>query len=287
MSLIEQLLNGLAIGCMYALVASGLSLIWGTMRMLNFAHGEFYMLGGFIMFYLHVSLGLHPVLAGILTLIGVALIGALFQLTVVQKLLSQPGWDVSPIVATLGLSIFLQNLALKLWGERFKNIPYYVDFNISLGPIHFSGQRLLIIIVSVVVILLMWAYMKYSKMGMAIRATAQDNFASKLMGISVKKIYVFVFGLSSALAALASVMIAPIESVHPWMGASPALKAFTVVVLGGLGSLEGAIIGGLLLGIIESVSVTYLSSEWKDVVSFGILILVLAFKPNGLFGKKE
>lgn len=287
MIIFEQLLFGLAIGSMYALVASGLALIWGTMRILNFAHGEFYMLGGFFMFFFTVTMSMPPIISIILTAIFVFMVGVLFKVTVIQRLLNQPDWQISTIVATLGLSIFLQNLALVLWGERYKNIPYYIDQTFSFGGVNIAGQRLLIIFTSAIVIALLYFLIKYTRLGMAIRATAQNGDASKLMGVSVKVIYMCVFGLSSALAALAAVMIAPIDSVNPWMGLTPALKAFIVVVLGGLGSLPGAIIGGLMLGIVESFSVSILSSEWKDIVGFALLILILWIKPTGLFGAKE
>jgi branched-chain amino acid transport system permease protein len=284
--LAEQLFNGIIIGSMYALVASGLSLIWGTMKMLNFAHGEFYMMGGFLMYITNVSAGMNPLLAGIISLVIVFLLGALIERTIIHRLLDKPGWDISPLIATIGISIFFQNFALRMWGERFKNIPYYKEGNASLFGFAIAYQRLFILIVAIAVVVILWAFLKYSRYGMALRATSQDRDSATINGVNVHVIYMITFGISAALATLAAIMLAPINSVNPWMGAPPLLKAFTVVVLGGLGSLEGAIIGGILLGVLESVGVFFFSSEWKDVISFSVLILVLWIRPSGLFGAK-
>ncbi|MFM1652861.1 branched-chain amino acid ABC transporter permease [Brevibacillus sp. B_LB10_24] len=284
--LVEQLLNGLIIGSMYSLVASGLSLIWGTMKMLNFAHGEFYMVGGYLMYFTNVASGMNPLLACSLSLIAVFLLGVLIERMIIHHLLDRPGWDISPLIATIGISIFMQNFALRVWGERFKNIPYYVEGNASIAGVEMSYQRMLIFVVAIVVVVLFWAFLKFSRYGMAMRATSQNRDAAAIYGVNIYGIYMITFGISAMLATLAAVMLSPIYSVNPWMGIPPLLKAFTVVVLGGLGSLEGAIIGGVILGILESLGVFFFSSEWRDVVAFTVLILVLWVRPTGLFGAK-
>lgn len=287
MQLIEQGINGLVLGSIYALVASGLSLIWGSMKMLNFAHGEFYMLGGFMLFYGITLAGLPWWLATPLAMVLVMLAGfGVLKLTI-QPLLNKPGWDVSPIIATLGLSIFLQNAALRLFGERFKNVPYYVEGNITLFGVRLAAQRLLILAVSLLVILLFVQFLKRSRLGMALRAVAQDRDAAVLQGIDVNGTYMWTFGISAALAALAAAMLAPIFAVNPWMGGTLLTKAFAVCVVGGLGHLGGAILGGILLGTTESMAVVFLSSEWKDVTSFALLLIVLWVRPSGFFGTKE
>jgi branched-chain amino acid transport system permease protein len=285
--LIEQGLNGLVLGSIYALVASGLSLIWGSMKMLNFAHGELYMLGGFAMFYALTLGGLPWSLAVPLTMTAVLLFSFAVQRLAIQPLLDRPGWDVSPIIATLGLSIFLQNAALRLFGERFKNVPYYADGSITFLGARMAVQRLLILAVALTVILVFVQFLKRSKMGMALRAVAQDRDAATLQGIDVYSTYRWTFGISGALAALAAAMLAPIFAIHPWMGGAVLTKAFVVCVIGGLGHLGGAILGGILLGTAESLSVIFLSSEWKDVTSFALLIAVLWIRPSGFFGTKE
>lgn len=285
--LIEQILNGLVLGSIYALVASGLSLIWGSMKMLNFAHGELYMLGGFATYYAVTLLGLPWWLAIPLAMALVLLVGFGIEKLTIEPLLRRPGWDYTPIIATLGLSIFLQNAALLVFGERFKNLPYFIEGSGTYFGIRMAYQRLLILVVSVAVIVLFAQFLQRSKLGMALRAVAQDRDAATLQGIDVRGTYMWTFGISGALAALASAMVAPIFAINPWMGGTLLIKAFVVCVVGGLGDLRGAILGGILLGTAESLAVVLLSSEWKDVVSFAILIIVLWVRPSGFFGTKE
>lgn len=285
--LIEQVLNGLVLGSIYALVASGLSLIWGSMKMLNFAHGELYMLGGFATYYAMTLLGLPWWLAIPLAMALVLLVGFGIEKLTIEPLLRRPGWDYTPIIATLGLSIFLQNAALLVFGERFKNLPYFIEGSGTYFGMRMAYQRLLILVVSVAVIVLFAQFLRRSKLGMALRAVAQDRDAATLQGIDVRGTYMWTFGISGALAALAAAMVAPIFAINPWMGGTLLIKAFVVCVVGGLGDLRGAILGGILLGTAESLAVVFLSSEWKDVVSFAILIIVLWVRPSGFFGTKE
>ncbi len=285
--IVEQLINGLVSGCIYAVVASGLTLVWGTMKMLNFAHGEFYMLGGYTLYLVVNVLGLSPVIALIVAVVVMFLLGALAEKTVINPLLEKPGWELSPLVATVGLSIALQNVALRIWGERFKNVPYFIDGTINIGGVRLAYQRLIIIGVTAVVMIGFWLYIKRSKFGMGLRATSQDRDAATLSGINFKRVYTITFGMSCSLAALAAALLAPIFSINPWMGNAALTKGFIAVVLGGLGSFEGAILAGMILGSVESLSVILFSSEWKDVIAFGIFILVLTLRPSGLFGTKE
>jgi branched-chain amino acid transport system permease protein len=283
----EQLLNGLVLGSMYAIVASGLTLIWGTMKMLNFAHGELYMLGGYVLYFTLMVFGMHPFWAVFLAMLVVFFVGVLIERLLIRPLLDKPGWDVSPLVVTLGISIFLQNFALKVWGERFKNVPYFIEGTMEAAGFRIAYQRILILVVAATVMFGFWMYVKKSRFGIALRATAQDRESATILGINSHRIYMLTFGISSALAALAATMLAPLFLINPWMGIPPQLKAFIVVVLGGLGSFEGAILGGFLLGTIESLAIVFLSSEWKDVVSFLVLILILIIRPSGFFGTKE
>lgn len=285
--LIQQIVNGIIVGSMYALMASGLALIWGTMGMLNLAHGEFYMLAGFFMFFLNVAAGLNLIVAAILSLVIVFLAAIIVERLVISYLIDKPGFHESHLIATFGLSILLQNFALNLWGERFKNIPYYVNGEISMFGISLSSHRLLIFIVAVAVIVLLWAFLKYSRFGNALRATSQDRDSATLYGINTKKIYMITFGISAILAAVAAIMLSPIYSVNPWMGADPLLKSLAVVVLGGLGSLVGAIVAGVALGVLEALGILVFSSEWQNVIAFSLLILVLWIRPTGLFGTKD
>ena len=272
---------------MYALMASGLSLTWGSLKMLNFAHGEFYMLGGYAIYFLFAVLGFPAPLAVLLAMAVVMVVGAFVEQLVINPLLDKPGWEVSPIIATLGISIFLQNFALRAWGERFKNVPYYANGTLVVSGIRVAEQRVIILMVAVLVILIGAVLLKRTRLGMALRATAQDRDAAMLMGINVRAVYTWTVAISAALAALAASMLAPIFSVNPWMGLSLLLKAFVVCVLGGLGSLEGAILGSVLLGTAESLTVVFWSSEWQDVIAFVLLLVVLWFRPSGLIGTRE
>lgn len=284
---LEQVVNGIILGSMYAIMGAGLALIYGTMRILNFAHGEFYMLGGFFVFFLFAQQGLHPVIAVAIAVAGVAVIAAVVQRLTVSVLLKREGWAFSTIAATLGVSIFLQNLALALWGERFQSVPYFVEGLLQVGDFRLPWQRVLIFAVAVAVMAVMAWVLRYTRFGWAVRATAQDPEAAAVVGVPAARIHTMTFALGAALAAVAAALLAPVFAVNPWMGLPLIIKAFVVVVLGGLGSFPGAIAGGFLLGIVEAVGITLTSSEWRDVIAFGMMIAFLWVRPWGLFGVKE
>jgi len=283
---IEQIINGLIIGSMYALIGSGLALIYGTMRVLNLAHGEFYMLGGYFVFFLVVTYGVPSYLAIPLAIFATFVLGALIQRLTIHHLMMQEGWAFSTIAATLGLSIFLQNAALLLFGEQFQSVPYYVSGIVELGGIRMPLQRLLMFAVAVLTIAVMTYVLKWTRLGWAIRATSQDRDAAAVVGIPAQRIYLITFGIAGALGAIAAAMLAPIYAINPWSGLPVLLKGFVVVILGGLGSFPGAIAGGLILGIVETIGVQLTSSEWRDVIAFGLMIGVIWWRPWGLFGNK-
>ncbi len=285
--IITQIVNGIVVGSMYALFASGLTLIWGTMKMLNFAHGEFFMLAGYLVFYCTAARSMNPAVATVVAVLMAFLLGVIIERTVIHPLLSRPNWHLATIIATLGISIFLQNVALHIWGPEFQNVPYFIEGIIIIGGIRLAYQRLLIFGVSCVSMTALWFVLKHTRLGLALRATVQDPDAAQLYGVNIYKIYTITFGLSGALAALAATMLAPITAVNPYMGLSPLLKGFVVVILGGLGNFGGAIVGGALLGIIESLGILYFSTEWSDVIAFTFLILVIWVRPWGLFGVEE
>lgn len=283
---LEQILNGLITGSMYALIGSGIALVYGTMKVLNLGHGEFYMLGGYFTFYLTVQFGIHPVLA-IPLAVGLAFIlGMIIQKLTIEYLILRENWAFTTIAATLGLSIILQNAALLLFGERFNTVPYYVEGVLAIGDIRLPWQRVLIFVVALATIGFMTWLLKYTRLGWSIRATSQDRDAAQVVGIPVKRVYMICFGLAAALGALAAAMLVPINAINPWAGIPVLLKGFVVVVMGGLGSFPGAIVGGLILGVVEAVGVQLTSSEWRDVISFTLMIFVIWWRPWGLFGKK-
>jgi len=283
----EQIINGIITGSMYALMASGLTLVWGTMNMLNLAHGEFYMLSGFFMFFLNVSSGLHWIVSALISLILLFIVAVIIEKVMIERLMKSPGFDESHLIATFGLSLFLQNLSLALWGEKFKNIPYYIEGKMHIFNSSISIHRILILIVAILIITLLGLFLKYGRFGRALRATSQEQFSAIIYGINTKKTYMITFGISAILAAIAGIMLSPINSVNPWMGADPLLKSLAVVVIGGLGSLAGAIIAGVSLGIIEGLSILVFSSEWENAIAFTLLILFLWIKPTGIFGQKN
>ncbi|MFA5663613.1 branched-chain amino acid ABC transporter permease [Castellaniella sp.] len=285
--LIATVINGLIAGTMYAIFAGGLTLIWGTMKMLNFAHGAFFMVGGYVLYMLYQANHLNPVLAIAVALLVVYLISLLVERAVIRPLLNKATWPLTTIIATLGVMIFLQNGALNIWGADYKSLDYFVDGIVRVMGVRVSYQRLLIFLVSIVTLGVMWYLLKYTRFGMALRATAQDPDAAKLYGINVLRVYSQTYALSAVLGGIAAVMMAPIVSVNPLMGVGPLLKGFVVVILGGLGSFAGAIVGGLLLGVLEAIGSLYTSAEWGDVISYAILIFIIWAKPWGLLGIEE
>jgi branched-chain amino acid transport system permease protein len=283
---VEQIINGLIIGSTYALIGSGLSLIYGTMRVLNLAHGEFYMLGGYFVYFLTVKYGVPPWLAIPLAVFAVFVLGAVIQRLTIRRLLDKEGWVFSTIALTLGLSIFLQNAALLLFGEKFQSVPYYLGGMVTIGSIRLPMQRILIFVVSIATIAAMTFLLKKTRLGWAILATSQDRDAAAVVGIPAQRIYLLTFGIAAALGAVAAAMLAPIYAINPWSGLPILLKGFVVVILGGLGSFPGAIVGGLLLGVVEAIGVQLTSSEWRDVIAFSLMIAVIWWRPWGLFGHK-
>jgi branched-chain amino acid transport system permease protein len=282
--LIEQIVNGVILGAIYALMGAGLTLIYGTMRVLNFAYGEFYMLGGYAFLLLTSAAGMPWPLALVLAAVLVFAFAAVTAAGVVQPLLARPGWDFSTIAATLGISIALQNAALAIWGERFQSVPYMVDGTLEVAGLHIPYQRLLIVAAATVLIAGSAAILSFTRFGRAVRATAQDREAARVLGVPADRTSILAFAFGSALAALAGMILAPIYAVSPWMGVPLALKAFAVVVLGGLGSFRGAVVAGLLLGIVEAVGVALTSSEWREAIAFAVLIAVIWVRPWGLYG---
>jgi len=281
----EQVVNGIVAGSMYALMAIGLTLIWGTMRVLNFAHGEFFMLGAFLALTALLGVGLPLIPAVLVAICGVFVIAVILHSATIRPLMSRPGWDFSTIAATLGLSIVLQDAALMIWGERFQALPYFVEGIVHVLGVRLPAQRVLIVATVIAVVCVLTILIRFTRFGMALRAVASDAEAASACGVNTARVHATTFGIAAALAALAGIILAPIIAINPWMGVPPILKAFVVVVLGGLGSLPGAVLGGFLLGIIEAVGVTVFSSEWREVVALGVLILVVWLRPQGLFGK--
>jgi len=238
--------------------------------------------------YLCITLlALSPIYSLLIAIVIVFALAIVIEKVAINPLLDKPNWDNNALVVTVGISVFFQNFALRVFGERFKSVPYFLDGTLEVFGLRMAYQRILIFAISTGLLLGVWWFIKKAKFGLALRATAQDMDEATIVGINTKSIYVYTFSISCAMAALAGGILAPIFMINPWMGFVPLIKGFVTVVLGGLGSFEGAILAGFMLGIVESITVILTSSEWKDVAAFLILIVTLGIKPSGLFGTKE
>ncbi len=281
----QHILNGLMIGGIYALMGIGLTLIFGVMRVVNFAHGEFYMLGAFVVYSIFTLSGVPYLLALVLAAIALFVAGAIIERLLLRPIRNQPV-DV-PMLATIGLSIFLANMALIIWDPTPKDIglPFPLQ-GIRIGPLTLTPIRIFVLAAALVIILGSHLFLQRARLGKAIRATFQDRDAAALMGVDINFINMLTFGWGAAIAALAGGLLGPIFQVFPTMGAVVSAKSFAVVIAGGLGSFPGAIVAGLLLGIAESLGAGYISSGYRDAIAFILIIVVLVVKPTGIMGKE-
>jgi branched-chain amino acid transport system permease protein len=278
----QHLLNGVLIGCAYALMAIGLTMIFGVMNIANFAHGEFYMLGGFIAFYLVSLIGLNYFLALPAAVLLVVALAVVLQHALFRRLREAP--MMTTTLVTIGLSIFLENVALLLWGPQPQSVPTpFSDKPLSLFGIYTTQLYLFSMTVTAALIVAGHLLIRRTRIGKAMRATFQNKEASALVGIRIDRIYTYTFMFGAALAAAAGAVLGGFIPVEPTMGGVITLKAFVVVILGGLGSFVGAIVGGLLLGLAEALGAGYMPTGWKDAIGFFAVILVLLFRPDGLF----
>ena len=289
--LIEQLLNGIILGSQYALVATGLALIFGVVGIVNFAHGEFFMAGAYIFYLLYWK----ETISGYLLAVGVAIaimfvVGMLYERVIIHGLLERS--EHSQIVATLATSIILMNLGILIFGTTPKVTPtIFSKTLLSLFNIQISYQRLIIFLVTAFVFIGLNLYLKKTKTGKAMRAISQNREASEIYGIQVRKVAAIAFGIGTGLAALAGGFMSPLFNILPTMGALLTLKAFAAVIMGGFGNVKGAILAAYMIGTVEALVVGYgyhinIESAYKDAFAFGILILVLLIRPQGLFGKR-
>ncbi|MFC3631035.1 branched-chain amino acid ABC transporter permease [Paracoccus angustae] len=283
---LQVLLNGLMLGGLFAIVAIGLTLIFGIVKVVNFAHGEFLMAGMFVTWLITTRLGLHPYASVIIVVPMMFLLGALTQRVLIQPLMSAED-DHVQIFATVGLSTAMINLALLIFGADIANTP---NFNlrtpIEIGPVRVLTGQLYIFIAAIILVIALQLFLKNSQTGRAIRAVAQHRVAAELMGVNVPRIYILSFGLGAACVGLAAVLIAPLYPTSSNIGTYFVLTAFVVVVLGGLGSIPGAFFGALVIGLVDSLSGFYIGSDLREAVVFGIFLLILILKPSGLFGKR-
>jgi branched-chain amino acid transport system permease protein len=285
-SFITNLINGLSLGSIYAIIAIGYTMVYGIAKMLNFAHGDIIMVGAYIAFTIITTLSL-PVGLGILAAVaGCLLLGVAIE-KVAYKPLRKAGSPLAVLITAIGVSYFLENMALLIFGSDPKIFSSVVSFRtVTIGPFTIPGTTVVSIVVSVVLVAFLQLFINKTKPGQAMLAVSQDRDAASLMGISVNGTISLTFAIGSAMAGIAGVLLcSAYPSLSPYTGAMPGIKAFVAAVLGGIGSIPGAMIGGLVLGIIEILARTYISSQLSDAIVFSVLIIVLLVKPTGLMGK--
>ena len=297
--LLQQIINGLALGAVYALIALGYTMVYGILEMINFAHGEIYMIGsylGIILLGLFISLlgpsatVLHLPLILVVVTLGAAVICAGYGVTM-ERIAYRPlrsAHRLAPLISALGVSIFLQNYVMLTQGSADRVAPHLFEGeSYAIGSVMITPIQIAIMITSTILMAGLHLFIQKTRMGKAMRAVAQDQTMASLCGIPINRVISVTFIMSAALAAVAGVMVSLYYGVtHFFIGYVAGIKAFTAAVLGGIGHLPGAMVGGLLLGLLESLGAAYISSEFKDGFAFLVLILILIFRPTGLFGER-
>jgi branched-chain amino acid transport system permease protein len=285
-AVVAILVSGIVLGSLYALMAGGLSLVWSTMRVFNFTHGTMIMLGAYLAWTL-TDLGAPLLLAAVGAIVGTAIAGIVFERLLIRPLIGRDNAVLMVTITTLAGAMFLVSAAQIIWGARVKQLPRLATGTIEISGTAIGMQDVIIIIVAPTVILLVTAFLRWTKVGSAIRAVEQNRDLAQLIGIKPGFAYTLTHALSGALAGLAGFLLGAIVTITPTMGADPLLKAFIVVVFGGLGSMPGTTVGAYVVGMITAVSQYVLGLYWTPVVLFLLLITVLAVRPTGLMGRAE
>ena len=288
LAFLNNFVNGISLGSVYAIIALGYTMVYGIAKMLNFAHGDVIMVGAYICFFAVSSFSLPPVVGVLLAVLVCTVLGIAIERLAYKPLRSAPSLAV--LITAIGMSYFLQNGAQLLWTSNFKMFPnFFGDKAISLfdGQIHITVTMLVTIVACIVIMLVLTWFTSRTRMGKAMRACSEDKGAARLMGINVNTTISVTFAIGSALAAVAGVLLcSAYPKLVPTTGSMPGIKAFTAAVFGGIGSIPGALLGGVLLGIIEIFTRAYISTQLSDAIVFAVLIIVLLVKPTGLLGKK-
>ena len=286
MAFIQNIINGLGLGSVYAIIALGYTMVYGIAKMLNFAHGDVIMIGGYVSFCTYTYLGWNIPAAIIASVIICTVLGVTIEFLAYRPL--RQATSLAVLITAIGVSYFLQNTALLIWTSNTKSFPDMVNFfpNVNIGSITISGTTIVTIIVCILIMLGLTFFTSKTKMGKAMRAVSEDKSAARLMGINVNATISMTFAIGSGLAAIAAVLfLSAYPTLVPTTGSMPGIKAFTAAVFGGIGSIPGALLGGILLGVIEILAKAYISTQLSDAIVFAVLIIVLIFKPSGLLGK--
>lgn len=286
----QQLVNGLTLGSTYSLVALGYTLIMGVLNIINMAHGEIFMFGAFIGLFLVTYLKVNIFVAMAGAMVASALLGTLLEMLALRPLRRRAVSDLAPLISTIGVSIFLENLALKIFGPQSQSFPAGAlsGVQMQLGPIRITLVQIVILGISFGLMFVLRFWLSKTRVGKAIRTTAESIDTANLLGINTNKIILLTVALASGLGGIAGVLVGlSINAVEPTMGLTMGLKGLAVLILGGMGNITGAMLGGLILGIAEVFTVAYGASSYRDAVAFGIIILILFIRPQGLFGKRQ
>lgn len=279
----QQFANGIALGSVYSLVALGLTLVYGVLKIPNFAHGAFYMLAGYATYMLLVSAGVAYPLAVVASIVILSLVGAASEWIVFRPLEGET--PIHAMIAALGLLFFLEGTADMVWGPDYRRVPSPLDGTVDLFGVTVTEQRVLVIGAAILVMIGLFWFLKRTITGMTIEAMAQDREGALLVGIDTRRVALLTVVVSAALAAIAGSLIAPLVLVFPNMGELIILKAFVIVILGGMGSVPGAIVGGYVLALAEVMAGTYVAFAFSELIAFAVLVLVLVVRPTGLFQK--
>ncbi|MEF2764337.1 MAG: branched-chain amino acid ABC transporter permease [Mediterraneibacter sp.] len=289
MSFISYLVNGLSLGSVYAIIALGYTMVYGIAKMLNFAHGDIIMVGAYIALLSMTQAGMPPAAAVLAAVVVCTVLGVMIE-RIAYKPLRNASSSLAVLITAIGVSYLLQNLALLIFGanpQTFSSVITWKGITLAGGSLSISGVTIVTIAVCIVIMIALVAFVQKTKPGQAMRAVSEDKGAAQLMGINVNGTIALTFAIGSALAAIAGVLLcSAYPSLTPYTGAMPGIKAFVAAVFGGIGSIQGAFIGGLLLGIIEILGRAYISSQMADALVFAVLIIVLLVKPTGLLGKQ-
>ncbi len=281
----QQLINGISLGSIYALIALGYTMVYGTIKLINFAHGDVYMVGAYIGFFATTVLGMSFFPALLLAMAGAGILGMFIERAAYRPLRHAP--KIAVLITAIGVSLFLEYGSMLLVTPQPRTFPAVLASTpINIGGLIINSQQILILGVSLFLMVVLTYVVNYTKLGKAMRAVSFDTDTACLMGIDVDKVISYTFAVGSALAAAAGVLVGVYyNSIDPLMGIMPGLKAFVAAVLGGIGVIPGAMLGGVLMGVIEALVSGFISSTFRDAAAFGILIIILLFKPSGLLGK--
>jgi branched-chain amino acid transport system permease protein len=283
--LLQAVINGLLFGAVYATIGIGFSLVWGVMNIINVAHGSFIMIGAYLSYSLYVAAGIDPFLSIPVVMAALFIIAYVIQKFVLNRVVR--GSVFITLTFTFGLQILIANICLLIWSADYRSVKLpYSSAGFQIGGVVIPLVRLGIFAVALILTGLFYLFMRKTKTGIAINATALNFEGAKTVGIDVFNIYAVTFGVSAALAGAAGCLISPIMSVNPFVGGPLVAKAFVIAILGGLGSTMGALVGGLVLGLVETVGTVFIPSSYQELLGFSVLVLVLVFRPQGLLGKR-